>query len=415
MKFGSRFFMPLVGITVLALQTPANAADMLTLSGHARTRMTINDNVAGAAADNTGGTAATTDSKNAEQWDSRVRVNMDFAPSSSVKVRISPEFTHMWSSTTTTTGNTGTFSAHEAFMSWMPNNMLTLTIGRQILSYGNELIVGANDWGTTGNTFDAVRAKMNHNMGTTDFFVAKQADRTSTNVADHHFWGLYNALKVGNQFVTSADVYAFWNDNAAHGATRSRIGTLGVRAMGSNSMVDYTGELAYQQGKANSIDVKGFMVDGDVGGKFMMRHRLGVGFGYANTEFVPQFPTNHGKLGDADLVTRNNLMHIAVKTNWMWNDMWSSKVNGWWFMQANTGANASGAATRVAGGSYATGTDRSMAMEGDLAINYKADKALNFELGYALFKPMSGLNKAGNPTVYNQTASKLYLQGVATF
>ncbi|MBN8554109.1 MAG: alginate export family protein [Deltaproteobacteria bacterium] len=413
MKFGSRFLMPLVGLSVLAMQTPAFAADVLTVSGHARTRMSIDDNINTTTTPNA---ANATDTNSVEQWNSRVRMNMDLAPSSSVKVRITPQFTHQWAANANdgNTARAGTFTTHEAWMAWMPNNMVSLTIGRQILSYGSELIVGANDWGTFGNAFDAVKARFHHNMGTSDFFFAKTVENSAGNTPDNDFWGLYNTLKVGNQFVSTADVYAFWNDQRNHGATRSRIATLGVRAMGAQNGFDYDAELAYQAGKANSIDKKGLMIDGDVSTKFMNRHRVGLGFGYANTEWTEQFPTRHGKMGDADVIARNNVMNLAIMTNWMWNDQWTAKVNGYWFMRASTGSNNT--PNTAAGYTMMTGnSDRNLGMEADLVVSYKADKALGFDLGYAMFKPMSALDKSSNTTRYNQTASRTYLQAMVNF
>lgn len=330
------------------------------------------------------------------------------------------QFDNTYGDASAATVSSTNVSAHEAWMAWTINNMWSATAGRQIWHLGNGLVVGSNDWKNTygGNSHqDGIKVVASHSMGTTLLAYAKMQERSNDTpaLADKDLWVFYNMLNVekSTNLFKNLDVYAFWNRDRQSGNTLNTL-TFGARADGMNGPWDYNVELAGQvtkhasaravTGVTGTDDGKGFAGNLNVGHKYMAHHFAGE-FGYFNSEWQDQVPSNHNKRGLADLFAQNNLTYFAVKTDWGWTDKVSSSVNGWWFMATKDTMGTVGGVTMSNG-------QRQAALEGDIVLNYKADKNLAIDLGYAVVKPQSAIkNVAGQ----DHTVSKLFLQGNMTF
>lgn len=393
MKLGLRFLIPMAGLTVFAANTPA--ADVMSHSGNARTRLELTKNYDG------------TDTAWAETWLNRVTLNLDFSPSKTLKVRISPEATH-------TFGAVGgsddmLFTAGEAWMSWQASDMVSIIAGRQAWNFGKGLIIGYNDWSNSSNYFDSARVHLTFDMGTTDIFLSKVAENegagASANKADHDVFGFYTILSPDMGMVKTLDLYFIWNDNRAISASRARFGTLGVRAEGDAGMIDYNVEITGQMGKTGSngkTDMKGLQMDLTAGAKLMDVHHVALNLAYANSEFTNLYPSNHVQLGRADIVSRKNLYAIGILTNWKLADAWKAGVDGYYFMAANDKTGNGGGLTTVA-------SERAIGMEGDLTLAYSPEKNLTFEFGYDFFKGGDAVKPS------DEMVSKVYLQGSLDF
>ena len=117
---------------------------------------------------------------------------------------------------------------------------LTLKTGRQILSYGDERLIGAFDWNNIGRTFDAVKFRWEEKTWWLDAFVSTVVvpERGSYNQSDFFngnetereqvFSGLYfNTVALGPQ---SIDLYALYlHENLKLAAGDTDFTTLGVR------------------------------------------------------------------------------------------------------------------------------------------------------------------------------------------
>lgn len=397
-------FISVVSFAALAATTvTASPMDMLEVSGHARTRMQFKDNI------------GALETNNSEQFINRVRLNLDAVPTKTLKVRVTPQFTNTWG--TANAPSDATFTAHEAWMSWMPNSQWGVFVGRQTLAYGRGIIIGENNWANVAQNFDAVRFRFNHQWGMTDVFMARIQEGSTdagvytptANGGDHNLFGIYNALNVGRNMpmVKDLDLYVLFNDNRT--AARNRTGTLGARFAGNVQAVDYNLELAGQYGKTGGKTVKGFMTDAELGTKLMDRNRVALGFGYGNSEWAEVAPEGHRALGFADMFnTRNNLINIAVLTKWEINRMWSATVDGHYFMAAKDDfGSASGLATKSG--------NRPLAMEGDLALHYMPEEHLAFLFGYNIVKTLSALNSSALVVRRNKTYNEVHLQGTLSF
>jgi hypothetical protein len=393
MKLSLRFFIPLVGITALSVSTLAS--DMISHSGHLRTRFELQKNVGGVTTDWT------------EKWLNRVRLNVDISPSKTVMVRFTPQATHTFGTMLGGAANPAAVNAQEAWMSWTASDMLSLFVGRQMVSLGRGLLIGHDDWGQANNYFDMARAQFTYDLGVSHFFFAKVNETPmvgTTETSDQDLWGLYNSLNPDMGALKNLDIYAFWRDNRTTGATRSRVATFGARAEGNLKMVDYNLELTGQFGKANSLDVKGFQADAEAGVKVMDVHHVALALAYANTEFTDLFPDTHNQFGKADIITaRNNILQIAVLTAWKLHDKWKANIDGYYFMAPKDTAGIKSGNLALVGGKRAVG------MEGDIGLTYMPEKSLAFEAGYDLFKGGDAIKPN------DQTYSGFYLQGTATF
>ncbi len=406
MKFGFSFFMGTAA--TLALVSPAVHAKVDTeFSGHARTRMVFEDNTAG------------TDSNAVERWDNRVRANMDFMPASGLKVRLAPQFTHVWGDVATN----DSFKAKEAWMMYSPNDMLSLWVGRQAVSFGNELILGTNSWAQDSTVHDVVKGVFTLDMGIAGVWYAKNQEGTTTGAADSrdndHF-GIYlsfdklDAVKV-------LDLYAIWWDQRSAAATsKARFGTFGARVAKDFDAIDFGAEATVNFGNkaigAAYESFKGMAMDVAVGYNWN-DHRVGLGLVYANSEYEEIAPTTHRAtlrshryMGDADFFTRENgnLYALSLVSNFALNQEFEASVDGYYFMAAKSDLGSANGKTIA--------DESALGMEADFALAYMPMDNIAFQAGYALFKPGSALDDAAlGVNQKKETAHKAYLQGTLKF
>lgn len=407
-----RFFMTttagLAAFTTAALaQMPANGT-MHSVSGHVRTRLEIVDN------------DQAVDTRWGDRVLNRALLNIDVSPTDTLKVRISPMFTHTFDTgsqsnklATNESVNDEMFTAYEAWMAWMPTDMWGLYVGRQALSYGNGLVLGTNDWSQNPRSFDAIRLQVNMGMGTVDAFVARLNERhdlanhLANRQPDGTLYGLYANFKTEEMlaFLRDLDLYTFFWDNPEQGVDRIRLAIFGARAAGQMDMVFYNAEFTGQYGVVDAAadKQKGIQADVTVGANFMDRHSVGLNFAYANSQYYDLFSSVHNFFGHTDLITRNNIMSFGLMADLGLTDMLSVGVDGYYFMQAKTDLGSAGG--------LVTADKRAMGFEGDFVVSFQPEEQLVFDLGYAFFKPLSALKDTGREKVM----SDIYLQGTLRF
>ncbi len=411
MKFGSRFLIPVLGITIVSGSTLAS--DMLSVSGHARTR--------GELVDNQGGTK--TDAS--ERWLNRVRLNLDVTPTKSLQVRLSPELAHQLGNTAAAGAVTPLATAadpltvREAWMSWQASDMFKLFAGRQVLTYGRGLLIGTSDdfQGTnfaTGKAaqpifLDAIRGRLSFDLGDVDVLYAKINDTAmvaGVESADHDVWGFYAMLKPDMGVLANLDVYFMWNDNRVSGANRSRIGYIGLRADGEAGVLFYNAEAKVNMGKAGGVSDtrKGIDLSAEVGATLMDEHKAALELTYVNSE-ASSFATDDGRaLGRANLAGRQNIIGFGIHTDWTLHEKWSAYLDGTMAIKAKKASAAEFA------GVAANGTGKFLGMEGSLGLVFQAEKNLAIDASYTL-----GKAGAAFVTANRKAISLLQLGGTLTF
>lgn len=250
---------------------------------------------------------------------------------------------------------------------------LTLKAGRQILSYGDERLIGAFDWNNIGRTFDAVKLRWEEKLWNVDAFasavVVPRADSFNKSdvfdeddapAGDSVFYGIYaSCTAVPFQVI---DLYALGlatdleEEILPAAATDTHFGTFGIRMKSKPGAFapeppapmpdgkaiadgktpppppakkkpvgfDYTLEAAFQTGEVRGLDLTAFAAHLDVGYTFdtSWMPRVALGYSYATGDgdpldtdietFQNLFPTNHKFYGQMDAFSWQNIHDIEL-------------------------------------------------------------------------------------------------------
>ena len=196
---------------------------------------------------------------------------------------------------------------------------LTLQLGRMELSYGDERLVGRNDWGEVGQAFDAVRLGLTTGGHSADLFFAKIVRTTTlpdpvgpfTVVQPPDQGFLFSGLwyRLPDVLPPHLAVY-FFHEWDMHEDLVSR-GTIGVFAEGTMGRLLYGAEGAYQGGEVSYTGVSAFMVRASAGyvfpGAFPDTVRGGIQYlsgtgahDQTNHTFSATFASRHDVYGAMD-------------------------------------------------------------------------------------------------------------------
>jgi len=230
---------------------------------------------------------------------------------------------------------------------------LSVKVGRQEMSYGEERLVGAFAWNNIGRVFDAAKVRWQNEWFGADFFTSRVViphDGTFNNDNyDDLFSGVYaTSMKVPKNIL---DVYFFARNSSTHALTaetspefpqpsKRNIYTIGGRLKSKPGEIgnwDYSIEGAYQFGdfrdtrlpggvaNAPMLDQDAFMVVLQGGYTFADTWgtpRLGLEYDYASGDsnatdgkhgtFENLFPTNHKFYGYMDFVSLQNIHDLRA-------------------------------------------------------------------------------------------------------
>lgn len=215
-----------------------------------------------------------------------------------------------------------------------------VTIGRQILSYGDERLVGSFDWNNIGRTFDAVKI---HYAPTKDWFLdafvssVVVPDSDEFNFSDfldgndtgrnQIFSGLYFSTTALCPLGSTTDFYAF-ELHEEHDAGDTDFVTLGTRVKADVTKTggwDYETEMAVQFGDVKGKDLSAFAGHwgaGYVWTQLAWKPRVFGEYNFATGDdnaadgdvgtFQNLFPTNHKFYGYMDAFSWQNIHNPAV-------------------------------------------------------------------------------------------------------
>ena len=218
-----------------------------------------------------------------------------------------------------------TFDLRQGWLQFGADKGLSLKIGRQILLYGDERLIGPLDWANQSRTFDAAKLRYAADTWSLDLFtssVVRFEDEAfnksdwidSDATRDQFFSGLY--------FSTTAvpahtlDAYAL-QLHESYAAGDTDFVTLGARVLADPKKLDgweYDAEAAVQFGDVRGKDLTAFA--GHVGGGYNWlesgwKPRIYAEYNYATGDtnatdgevgtFQNLFPTNHKFYGEMDV------------------------------------------------------------------------------------------------------------------
>jgi len=212
-----------------------------------------------------------------------------------------------------------------------------VTVGRQVLAYGDERLLGSFDWNNIGRTFDAVKLHYETATSSVDIFtssvvVANKDEFNQSDLFDGNdtgrsqiFSGIYFSTKLIP--IQTTDVYAFeLHEEAAVGDTD--FVTLGTRIKADPAKLggfEYETEMAVQFGDVKGRDLAAFAGHWGVGYTVLdaaWKPRLGAEYNFATGDdnaadgdvntFQNLFPTNHKFYGYMDVFSWQNMHNPAV-------------------------------------------------------------------------------------------------------
>jgi hypothetical protein len=250
----------------------------------------------------------------------------------------------------------GVFDLHQAYVT-IGNHKefpVSLKVGRQELSYGDERVIGAFDWNNIGRVFDAAKLRWQSSWLSADLFSGRVILPRDNhfNMPNDYDWfsGIYTFTKaIPNQMTeiyllsrnTSPQSLAANGPSGPNGPSARDIYTLGVRMKSNPGELkgwDYTVELMGQYGHFNdptlpaladpSLEHLAYGLVGVGGYTFTdapWTPRVGLEYDFGSGDSNPRdnkhetfenlFPTNHKFYGFMDLFSLQNLHDVRLMTS----------------------------------------------------------------------------------------------------
>ncbi len=288
----------------------------LRVSGEIRVRQDVRDNDY-TPADSTG-TSST------EFAHMRTRVRFDIDVTNDVRAVIQLQDVRVLGSEGSTVAITGGVDLKRGFISFedVGTKGVAIDVGRFVLAYGDQRLVGNLEWFDQGRSYDGVRMRRTHASYWVDAFAVRIRE-TVTPDDDQWLAGLYGGAG-------AFDVYLliFGDSLPAAGelaAGDTLFATIGFRVHQKRGAWDGTAELAVQVGDHRGDDLEALAV-AVVGGytfeESSWRPRVGIEVSFASGDdnptdgdqgtFQTLFPTNHLHYGRADLVGWSNVLNVKL-------------------------------------------------------------------------------------------------------
>jgi hypothetical protein len=325
---------------------------------------------------------------------------------------------------------------------------LTLKVGRQVLSYGDERLIGSFDWNNIGRTFDAAKLRWEEKLWWLDAFAStvvvptrgkyNQSDFVNGNETDREqvFSGLYFST-TALSFQTT-DVYALHlheNTSPKYQPTAlgdTNFGTFGLRVKSKpgafapkpaplpadgKSIVDgksapaplpppkpagfdYDAEFAFQTGEVRGLDLTAWAVHGGIGYTLdaAWLPRLGVAYSYGTGDGDPTdhdietfqnlFPTNHKFYGQMDVFSWQNMhdLEVSVKAQPIKAVSLKAEYHAFWLASTDDVWYRANGVTAVRPlNALARNADNYAGSEVDVTVQWTVNKHFAVEAGYSHF------------------------------
>ena len=319
-----------------------------------------------------------------------------------------------------------------------------LKLGRQVLSFGDERLVGGFEWNNLARTFDA--AKLTYKSGplTVDAFAASVVvpRRSGMNMSDFYngnetrreqiFSGIYASTTAWGPQTT--DFYAL-HLHEEQATTSTNFVTLGTRmkskpgafATGQKPVgFDYDFEGAFQTGEIKGIDLTAFALHGGAGYTFdtPWMPRIGLAYSYGSGDGDPTdgevetfqnlFPTNHKFYGQMDAFSWQNVQDLELNVKFTptkkltlrgeLHAFWLASTDDSWYR-------ANGIVTVRPLTPLARKASGFAGAEADVTVAYAVSKNISFETGYSHFFAGDYLSDTGA----DDDADFAYIQTTFTF
>jgi hypothetical protein len=380
---------PAATAAVAAPPAPAPTPTLVTFKGHFRLRAEQKER---------------TDLASEQEFASlRIRPAVTFAPKPELSVTLEPQFSRtfgerIWVPAAATGINANTqasglttdpnFLVHQGFADYRAFEGFSLKAGRQVLAYGDELVIGASDWGNIGRSFDAVRARYAQGPATIDLFASKLVDTNTAlaGVGDKDFYGLYTTFDLGAA-VKALDFYLLDQRDSSTTAATTNLWVAGLRAKSKVGVFVYRAEATREFGSA--LGEAGYQLDAELGVELpgSSKVKLSVEGLTSGQDYNQLFATTHKWLGYADVFGRRNITSGVLHASVSPLDKLTTQLDLHLFSRTSDTAPAYKVDGSTALGTVAGSASKSLGTEVDLTLIYDASDALSFSAGASTLAP----------------------------
>lgn len=288
---------------------------------------------------------------------------------------------------------------------------LSLKVGRQVLLYGDQRLIGPLEWSNISRTFDAVKLRYTGKDGLwVDAFISSVVviDRFGMDDSDKDslLSGLY--AHIPTLGIQDTELYALYFDDTNRNDHFLTLGTHWKSMPGKLGPWDYETEFVVQTGTAGGRDLSAFASYVEAGYTFQQqpwKPRLSLEYSYASGDgnaadnkqgaFQNLFPTNHLHYGLMDAFSWSNshdiAFHLSAKpttkltTSLDFHLFWlADTADTWRRANATTAVRPANAAASNYAGS-----------ELDVLVTYASSSHLTLTAGYSHFFAGDYLNATG--------------------
>jgi hypothetical protein len=307
-----------------------------------------------------------------------------------------------------------------------PNeDWIDLVAGRQMLSFGDERVIGPSDWINMGRTFDAIRLDLHPAGAKVSIFAASVINAIDGQI-DHHIEG-NNIFGIYTSFThllphATLEPYVLWRvapgkvplpETAGQGHL-SEV-TAGARIAGTLfDNFDYDVELNKQTGSLGHHSIDAWAGHWNAGYTFKNAHthpRPFVEYNYASGNRNPSsntwgthdqiYPSAHNKMDFADQFGWKNIKDLRAGANEKLAAKWTLTeiFNDLWLATKNDAAYGSSGAIVIPANPGATSNH--LGIELDLIADYRQNNHVTYGFGLAHLFTGKFLNDAKRSKDYN--------------
>lgn len=301
---------------------------------------------------------------------------------------------------------------------------ISASVGREILSFGDERVIGPSDWLNMGRTFDTARLDL-HSDGFKASIFAASVIIARDGVLDHHYEGnnIYGVYAGLDKLIPHATLepYLLWrvapgnirlSENAGLGALSEVTG--GVRLAGTAGALDYDLEMNKQTGSLGPKTIDAWAGHWNAGYAFLAAPampRLFLDYNYASGNRNPAgstwgthdeiYPSAHDKMDFADQFGWRNIKDLRAGVQEQLGRMWtlSEVVDNVWLASKYDAMYSSSGAISVAAHPNVTSTHAGTELE--LIAECKQNKHITYGFGWAHLFTGAFLNQSTPGKDYN--------------
>jgi Alginate export len=297
--------------------------------------------------------------------------------------------------------------------------------GREMLSFGDERVIGPSDWLNMGRTFDVARLDLHHPGFKISTF-ASSVILARDGVIDHHLEGnnLYGIYTSFTHLIPRATLepYVLWRvapgnvplqETEGHGALSEVTG--GARIAGTFlGNFDYDVEMNKQTGSLGVYTIDAWAGHWNAGYSFKNTRtlpRVFAEYNYASGNKNPDsrtwgthdqiYPSAHDKMSFADQFGWRNIQDFRTGVDEKFGRKWTltEVFDDFWLATTNDAVYASSGA--VAFAAHPGASSSHLGDELDLIAEYAQNKHVNYGLGLAHLFTGKYLNEISHGKDYN--------------